>query len=135
MRIAYLGKPGRAKTINGKEYKFKADKDGRLVCDVTDNAALAIMLDERNKNLFAALDPPAPLQRASGGNGGGGGKKSSGGEDPTVAAATQLLENDAAVLVEMLDSIPDAKLRAEMLKQENARAEGPREPVVAKLSA
>jgi hypothetical protein len=134
MRIQYLGKPGRTKTIDGKEYKFKADKEGRLVCDVTENSAIAVMLDERNKNLFRSLEQPAPLQR---GNAGAGGSKKAGGKalDPVIDAATQLLSNDVGVLLDMIDTITDASLRAEMVKQENARAEGPREAVIAKLTA
>lgn len=132
MRIGYRGKPDRSKTINGKEYKFKADKEGRLVCEVADPVAAAIMLDDKNKNLFYPVDAPAPLQR-----GGGGGKKGtqgSGGDDQKVEAAKHILANDTPVVLDLLKAITDADLRAEMVKQENERAEGARPEVLAALA-
>lgn len=57
--------PGRTHRVAGKDWTFQPEGgDGPNVCKVDDPAAQAVFLDQRNANLFYALDAPAPLTRA-----------------------------------------------------------------------
>lgn len=144
MRIASKEKSGpRVHNVAGKDWKFEAEAgtDGPLVCDVTDQEAQAVFLDERNENTFYSLDPSAKLKRGSKGgkksSAGGeeataGNKPSGGGDDVLRTQAALLVQNDAATLLALLDQVQDKAILAEVQKQEVEGAA--RADVLAKLA-
>lgn len=161
MLIGYRGRAdGRVKVVAGKNWTFKRRDDlaGRpLCCEVDDEAAVAVFLSQHNANLFYALDRPAALKRDTpGGDSAGadkrgaqtrvnqkGGQKSkaktetppTSDESNDTKAARLVIENDEASVLAILDNVKDAKVRAEALRLENARAGGARAKVIGKLKA
>jgi hypothetical protein len=143
MRIASRERaPERTHNVAGKEWTFKLDKAGLLVCEVDDEAAAAVFLDERNANLFYAPDEVAAPTRPGRGGQKRGDKGEKAGSNPPppppsdhAEAARLILANEADVVLGILDQVNDAAVLAELKKQEAERAEGPRAPIVAKLDA
>lgn len=71
MLIGYRGKvAGRVHRVADTDYQFNRqdpkNPHAPLVCEVKDDAALAVFLSEANRNLFYAIDPgPANLSRGN----------------------------------------------------------------------
>src|SRR5690606_2092970 len=60
-------KSGRIHRVAGKNWTFvAAGADGPPVCEVDDDAAVAVFLHQRNANLFYSLDNPPALTRVHG---------------------------------------------------------------------
>lgn len=139
MLIGYKGRAPRTKQVAGEACTFALDKQGRLVCDVQTDAAIAVLLHQRNSNLFYAIDAPAPLTRGMQDAPPPPASKAvpppPPGASPHAETAKSILDNNVETVLGLLQAITDPELRGELLAQESAREGGGRKTIIAKLSA